>query len=59
MSSIEKDPQSDAVNGDISSFDGASGGVGDMRDSLHSKPRSGERYPAVMTVWKCFVWRER
>ena len=43
MSSIEKDPKSDAVTGDMSSIDGASGGLGDMRDSPHSKPRSGER----------------
>ena len=28
--------------GDMSSLDGASGGLGDMRDSPHSKPRSGE-----------------
>ena len=26
----------------MSSLDGASGGLGDMRDSPHSKPRSGE-----------------
>ena len=41
MSSIEEDPKSDAVKGNMSSLDGASGGLGDMRDSLHSKPRSG------------------
>ena len=42
ISSIEEDPKSDAIMGDMSSLDGASGGLGDMRDSPHSKPRSGE-----------------
>ena len=40
MSSIEE--ESNALMGDMSSLDGASGGLGDMRDSLHAKPRSGE-----------------
>ena len=39
MSSIEEEPQSDTLMGDMSSLDGASGGLG---DSLHAKPRSGE-----------------
>ena len=39
MSSIEEEPKSDALMGDISSLDGASGGLG---DSLHAKLRSGE-----------------
>ena len=39
MSSIEEEPKSDALMGDMSSLDGASGGLG---DSLHAKPRSGE-----------------
>ena len=43
MSSIEEDPKSYVVTGDMSSLDGASGGLGNMRDSPHSKPRSGER----------------
>ena len=42
MSSIEEEPKSDALMGDMSSLDGASGGLGDIRDSLDSKPRSGE-----------------
>ena len=34
MSSIEEEPKSDALMGDMSSLDGASGGLG---DSLHAK----------------------
>ena len=41
----------------MSSLDGASGSLGDMMNSLQSKPGSGEG--AVKTIWKYFLWRER
>ena len=42
MSNIQEEPQLDAVKVDICSLDGASGGLGDVRNFLYSKPRFGE-----------------
>ena len=56
MSSIDEDPKSNAVKGDMSSLDGALGGLCDMRDSLHSKPSSteqGSKLHSSARIYQC------